>query len=155
MATPTACYICHNTWLGKGPVCDDCMYLATYGTAKPPPPPPICAFCAGAHETVDCLAAALHYQQQATHAAQVHMSTRPRRPRRPRPFTNYTFTPAMARCPACKGNYLIESKAGSVCTSCHTVCHGSCRSCTSENTRGLKSNDGTQFIECNDCQYIE
>ena len=76
-------------------------------------------------------------------------------------FTRKHFTykvvdtgPILRHCPVCKGNYLIENKAGSVCANCHAVMHNPCRNCTSQNTHGLKG-DNTQFIACKDCLFIE
>lgn len=168
--SPTNCFICKNTWTGAGAICDDCNYKLKHGTSRPVPPPPVCGFChAVGHETVDCLAAALHFQaqQQAAAAAKIRpthtgrwASGGPtmRRPRRRNPFTNYSYTPPLKYCTKCKSNYIIESKAGSVCSNCHTVIHNPCRNCGLQNTRGIQCADGgitTQFIECQDCLFIE
>lgn len=167
---PTNCFICKSTWIGAGAICDDCNYRIKSGTSRPVPPPPICTFCAGAHDTVDCLAAALHFQaQQAAAAAQANYkaagirtsrkytgATMARRSRTRSVYTNYT--PPLKFCTKCKSNYIIESKAGSVCSNCHTVVHNPCRNCGLTNTKGVQCADGgltTQFIECQDCLFIE
>ena len=59
-AQPTNCYICKNTWLGAGPICDNCSPPIT---AKPTFIP-WCSFCGGRHDEADCLAGAVAAQQQ-------------------------------------------------------------------------------------------
>ena len=163
--TPTNCYLCRNTWLGKGPICDICSGKIT------PSSKPVCTFCGSfTHTITGCLDAQLKSQQLRAAAvaatqkiyAKWSAKSKPmphrhtpkhRGPRRgTNPYTNYP--PLMKSCPNCKGNYLIESKAGNVCSSCKTVVHNPCRECDSSNTHGVKG-DGVQFIECNDCLFIE
>lgn len=170
MANPTNCFICKNTWLGKGPICDQCNPKVK---PKPPPPPPSCGFCGGSHDLADCLLAAMYFQKQAAAAAALHQqqwaATMATRTRSYNPYagrgsqtvaSNYQ---RLKTCPTCKGNYVIESKAGSVCSSCKTVIHNPCRNCSSPNTRGLSAPDdnlvpglgSVQYIECQDCLFIE
>lgn len=148
---PQNCFYCKNPWPGKGPMCDRCAGIIL----QPPITPTLCSFCNGAHDTADCLKAALANLAQNAYNYQLNMAARKRKP--------YTFTrtgrmhydPAPLKyCSACKSNYLIESKAGAVCTSCHAVVHNPCRNCTSANTHGV-TGDSTQFIECGDCLFIE
>lgn len=152
-AQPTNCYKCKNTWLGIGPICDDCF--------RPPrfihQPPPTCSFCQGAHETVNCLAAAAHYYQQGTLYNNMKY-TRKTTKRRTKPFTNYynspNTPPPLKHCSKCKQQACIETKAGSICTSCNALTRNQCRNCGSTSTHGLSGNN-LQFIECNDCRFIE
>lgn len=155
---PTNCFICKNTWTGAGAICDACTLKLKHGTTykpQPPPPPPQCGFCGGPHYTPDCLAAALHLQALKVQQAQARSNMPPRKPRR-NPYTNYA--PPLKCCLKCKGNYLIESKAGNVCSNCRAVVHNPCRNCTSQNTKGIAAVEfsvTTQFIECQDCLFIE
>ena len=129
--TPSNCYVCRQTWTGLGPICDACQTNILHSGAQN------CILCGN-----------IHYTYQSTMTC-----------------VRYYFGPSdpMKFCPKCKGNYLIESKAGSVCSNCHTVVHNPCRNCESTNTKGLKAPNenlvpalGTvQFIECQDCLFIE
>ena len=165
MANPTNCFICKNTWLGVGPICNNCKPA----TQRPPPPPKVCVHCGGAHVVLDC---PLIYQQFQNMAGGLSNMARKRRgynpftgPHTSRPTTqqHYTNYAPLKTCPKCKGNYLIESKAGSVCSSCREVVHHPCRNCTSPNTRGLSCPDdnhvpglaSVQMIECQDCTFME
>ena len=149
----TNCYKCHNTWLGQGPVCDDCL--------RPPvfihQPPLTCSLCQGAHKTVDCLAAGVYYHQPSTLYNNMTY-TRKTTIGRTKPFTNYYNSPNTPRplklCSKCKRQACIETKAGSICTSCNALIRNQCRNCDSTSTHGL-SGDNLQFIECNDCRFIE
>jgi len=140
-AQPGNCFFCKKPWPGKGPMCDTCAGIIL---TAPPPITPICSFCKGPHDSVDCL---------------LHSFMAP--PYRTKPYTRTVqrgrmpYDPAPLKyCPACKSNYLIESKAGTICTSCHTVVHNPCRNCTSSNTHGVQG-PHEQFVECGDCQFIE
>jgi hypothetical protein len=157
MNGPSNCFICKNTYTGPGALCPTCLqgvlthgyhYAGPKAPSQPPPPPPDCSFCGGAHDDADCLAAAVAFAS----------STMARRRSPHHAFTQYinrTATmPPLKACSKCRGNYLIESKAGSVCSSCHTVVHNPCRNCNSTATKGL-SGDSAQFIECQDCLFIE
>lgn len=153
-ATPTNCFICKNTWRGVGPICDVCR-----GIIHPPPPQlPTCSFCGGNHNEAACSAAALAAQQlkqqlfNSTYMAQRFI-------RRSKPFTNYyngTSSSPLKFCGKCKQNTCVKTKAGSICTNgaCKTLIRNPCRNCDSTSTHGL-SGDGLQFIECNDCRFIE
>lgn len=166
---PTNCFICKTYWQGSTPICDDCtQLLAVKAPTYQPITPNIkldCIFCgSNQHEIANCLDAQLHAQKlqaqqardaqlaQMKAAAHIRAQIKPRG--RSKPFANYNYQPPLAVCPSCRGNYLIESKAGSVCSSCKTVVHNPCRSCTSSKTIGIKG-DGVQFIECQDCQHME
>ena len=141
-ATPQNCFFCKTPWRGKGPMCDNCR-----GIILTPPVTPICSYCGGFHDTADCLKAAISYLMPRT-KPYISSTTYRRRGRMP-------YDPAPLKyCNACKSNYLIESKAGNICTGCHAVVHNPCRNCTSQNTHGV-TGDSTQFIECGDCQFIE
>lgn len=158
MAQPQNCYHCKLPFAGKGPVCAACNLALLYATTRTKLPPMFnCTFCGSkTHDTVDCLAYALNVQQQQQ-KAQLHMAQQilmATRTQRRTARHNYNYTPPLKACPACKGNYLIESKAGSVCSNCRTVIHNVCRNCGLPNTRGL-TGDNTQFIECLDCQFLE
>lgn len=159
MPHPSNCFICKNTWTGKGPICPTCAITQTIQAAA-----------------AQWQKAA--YQQPLDKAQQDHINDamqyffasvdtgpagltmpRSRRPShwafaRPSSGRIYSQQPLLRTCPACKGNYLIESKAGTVCAGCKTVVHNACRNCTSTNTHGLFG-DKTQFLECGDCQFIE
>lgn len=145
MANPTNCFICKNTWLGKGPLCTKCSAQLA-GAA---PPPPICQICNGPHTAWQCPTVKL--AGMATTTARIRYR-----------YTNSAAS-RLKTCPTCKGNYIIESKAGSVCSNCKTVVHNPCRNCNSPNTRGLSAPDpdlvpglgNIQFIECQDCLFIE
>ncbi len=175
---PTNCYICKKTWFGSGTICSACM-----GKTPPPPPLSTCTFCGGPHNSATCLFATTAFQQmmqppQATgKKSQNPLYTAAMHNKQPKKYcrncgsilhktahcryrtfqsvanraaTNYPLKP----CPNCRGNHLIESKAGSVCAACKTVVHNPCRECSSNRTIGLKG-DGVQFIECQDCKFIE
>jgi hypothetical protein len=158
MATPTNCFVCKNTYIGPGAICPPCRQNINrgyhYSVKPPPPPPPDCSFCGGAHDDADCLAAAIAFAHTTTFAA----STMARKRTLHHPFRQYSRFqangPPLKACSNCRGNYLIESKAGTVCSSCHTVVHNPCRNCNSTATKGL-SGDSAQFIECQDCLFIE
>ena len=151
MSTAT-CIICKTIYVGVGAICTNCRQTA-------PPPKPHCTFCGGLHNISACKAfwnMALGTMQSTSATAQMRKTNRH--------YTNYAQrTPPLKACRNCKGNYLIESKAGSVCSSCHTVVHHPCRNCESTNTKGLAAPNenlvpglGTiQFIECQDCLFIE
>ena len=141
------CYICKNTWLGAGPICDDCTYNTKFGLKSPKQPPLSCNYCGGQHHTLDCLIG-------ATGLLSFMPKYSPYRARSKLRTGLTTAAPPMKSCPTCKGNYLLESKAGSVCSSCRTVIHNPCRNCTSTNTTGIKG-DSLQFVECQDCLFIE
>lgn len=194
MPQPTNCFICKNTWLGAGPICDDCNYRVSgpytnAQTAHTHTPPLQCNFCGGNHYESQCLAASLaqqyntnplkqaHIKQHASYynnamkqvAAQMatqqqaQMANRTRhRPystttgRRSKPYTNYydSSSPPMKYCSACKQHQRLETKAGSICTNCKAITRNPCRNCNSGSTHGL-AGDSMQFIECNDCLFIE
>lgn len=150
----TNCYFCHKTWLGAGPICDSC-YVNIHQPAAPvqPPPPRVtCAVCSGHHPTALC---AITLPPGYSYKGNIGMARRPRR-------TRYQYVsvsndpPPLTKCPKCNGNYMIESKAGKVCSNCLTVVHNPCRECSSINTKGIKDpTTNTQFIECEDCRFIE
>ena len=150
---PTNCYICKNTWLGTTAICDKCRRS---GLGYKPPPSPMCSYCKGAHDSADCLADPLAaFVHNLTSANYRYMSKKT--VRRTKPFANYYNTPPtppLKFCSKCKGHTCIETKAGSICTSCKALTRNPCRNCTSTATHGL-SGDNMQFIECNDCQFIE
>ena len=152
-AQPTNCFICKNTWLGAGPICDVCR-----GIIYPTPPPlPTCSFCGGFHDEVDCLAAALVAQRQKQPQYQAIYNMARKHIRRSKPFTNYynhPTPPPLKLCSKCNQRASVETKAGSICTSCKALTRNPCRNCDSTSTHGL-SGDGLQFIECNDCRFIE
>lgn len=127
MRSPNNCYQCRKPWYGSTPTCDACRGVKTTYVHRPP-----CGFCGNAtHSSMDC------YQM----------------PRIAKPKKQF-YGPPLKHCQVCKGNYLIETKAGSVCSSCRSVVHNPCRNCDSLNTKGT-SGDGMQFIECTDCLFIE
>ena len=145
----TTCDKCGQPHFGTMRWCDQC--LQRYPPTQQPPPQPHtwCSFCGTTqHRTVSCpiMTATAFFNTYANPATQSNM----RRPRK----LHYQYQPPLKTCPACKGNYLIETKAGSVCSSCRSVVHNPCRNCDSVNTKG-KSGDGMQFIECTDCLFIE
>ena len=157
------CYICKNTWLGKGPLCDDCLNHFTAAAQSK------CSFCGGSHDDADCLAAALAAQQRKQNAyksayssyrATYNYNMATKTPRRSKPFMRYNaiydqqMSPPLRFCCECNQRATIETKAGSICTNCKALTRNPCRDCDSTSTHGL-SGDGTQFIECNDCQFIE
>jgi len=151
---PTNCYLCKKPWTGVGPICPSCM-----GILQPPVPPPlpICNYCLGFHDIADCLKAAVSYHTAKNlYNHQLNMASRKRNPYTQTRRTGRTsYDPAPLKyCPVCKSNYVIESKAGTICTSCHTVVHNPCRNCTSSNTHGVQG-PNEQFVECGDCQFIE
>ena len=162
MAYPTNCYICKNTWLGSGPICPNCQ-------PQPKPPPPKCTYCGGPHLVLDCPDIYQQFHNMAT-AGLANMARRTRghnpfvgRSASQKAYQHYTNYQPLKSCPKCRGNYLIESKAGSVCSSCREVVHNPCRNCASPNTRGLSCPDdnhvpglaSTQMIECQDCTFME
>lgn len=164
-AQPQNCFICHNPWGGPDAICDTCKWQLRSTITSPPLPPPKCSYCNGKHDDADCLSAALAAQRnQAIHQAnqRAQMRNPYRHSRASSAFravlqgthTTHRYAPPLKVCPACRGNYLIESKAGSVCSSCKTVVHNPCPECTSTHTRGI-SDGGQQFIECRDCLFIE
>jgi len=147
-ASGTNCYVCKNTYIGPGPICPSCATGTS--TSRRTSAVQVCNICGGFHASVDCAL--------PTAVNKLAIAAMKQRRTRPNPFTNYRhYSPPMKACPVCRGNYLIESKAGSVCSSCGTVVHNPCRNCTSTATRGIKCTDGpiTQFIECQDCLFIE
>lgn len=145
--TPTNCFICKNTWLGRGPICDSC---------NPAAPPQTCTFCGSpSHGLDNCLEAQLNAQKPYSYYNSPSMTIR--RLRRSKPYTNYYYSPQQPKlkyCQNCKQNAQVEAKAGTVCSNCKFVTHNPCRNCDSIATHGL-SGDNMQFIECNDCQFIE
>ena len=152
-AQPTNCYICKNTWLGAGLICDNCSPPIT---AKPTFIP-WCSFCGGRHDEADCLAGAVTAPQQKQQQYQPPYNMARKPIRRSKPFTNYYNAPTpppLKLCSKCNQHATVETKAGSICTSCKALTRNPCRNCTSTNTHGL-SGDTIQFIECNDCQFIE
>ena len=148
-ARPTNCFICKNTWLGKGPICDACL-LTARGRS------PLCNFCGSStHDEAHCLGSKLAQQLKAN----IHRNTyMPRKAvRRSKPFTNYYNAPTdppLKLCSRCNQRTCIATKAGSICTNCKVLTRTPCRNCDSTATHGL-SGDGTQLIECNDCLFIE
>lgn len=155
-AQPTNCFICKSTWLGPGAICDDCTRKLRNIAPRIVQPPPPCSYCGSSgHVDADCLQAAVNIHAAKIAYARLYgggmASSRSRR----NPFTQpYRPATPLKYCPACKSNYLIESKAGSVCSNCRTVIHNACRNCGLSETKGIKG-DGTQFIECQSCLFIE
>lgn len=160
--SPTNCYICRKPWYGKGPLCNSC-------TAHSAPQHSVfCSYCGSkTHVEADCLDAQLAAQHRATLSAiqysyisaqaQARLATMARRnTRRSKPYTNFYDSPEapLKKCVKCHQNAQIETKAGSVCTNCKNIVRNPCRNCNSHETHGI-GGDGTQFIECNDCQFIE
>lgn len=132
MRQPLNCYVCKNPWWGAGPVCPNC------GLA--------CSICGSdSHEFMDCIVSRT--------ISYTNFNMKYRSKPRTKPYI-YNYRPPLKVCKTCKGNYLLESKAGSVCASCKTAIHNSCRNCDSSNTIGI-AGDNMQFIECQDCQFIE
>ena len=157
---PTNCYICHHTWTGKSPICDNCSGHFTPTTQ----PPSTCSFCQGAHADIDCLSAAIAQQHNMAGAysfktPQFHQGIfmAKKHPYRNKPFMgNYSYpnTLPLKHCTTCNQFTCVETKAGSICTNCKTLIRYPCRNCNSTTTHGL-SGDNMQFIECNDCRFIE
>lgn len=142
----------------------------------------VCQFCgAQGHEQADCLDWKLKVQQAAiayaaqlaqTQAAQAaackqaqhaynYGGTMTGRRRRSKPYvnprrvySNYETGPKLLYCSTCHQNQRAESKAGSICLNCKTLIRKQCRNCDSHETHGI-GGDGMQFIECNDCLFIE
>ncbi len=153
---PSNCYICKTTWLGPGAICAACRYDLLFPN-RPAPSPIQCSFCGGSHDAADCLSAALQQAQQTQYKQAHHsynygstITGRLNMARKAKLYTNYA--PPLKHCSACKGNYAIESKAGSVCSNCRVVVHNPCRNCNSSHWQHQKI---TQFIECQDCLFIE
>lgn len=148
---PTNCYICKNYWAGAGPICDSCNI--TSRSVKP------CNFCGSStHNETNCYASKLAQQQKARmHASNYNSYMARKTVRRSKPFTNYYNAPTeppLKLCSRCNQRTCIATKAGSICTNCKVLTRNPCRNCDSTATHGL-SGDGTQFIECNDCLFIE
>ena len=141
---PTLCFKCKNTWLGKGPICNVCRGI------KP------CNLCGGAHAPADCSVLVNQYIYDALRYAMARTGSHKFTAWQHNSFKSraYNARPLLKTCPACKSNYLIESKAGSICAGCRNVVHLPCRNCNSINTHGL-AGDSQQFIECSDCQFME
>lgn len=147
---PTNCFICKTTWLGTGPVCDKCLYVAA--AVRPPQAAPANYKAKYVQQPLPQHPPKAPYTQQAPNMARKRSSRNP--------FTqSYFKQPPQAplkQCSSCKGNYLIESAAGSVCSSCKTVVHNPCRNCESTATKGIKSpSDNHTYVECSDCLFIE
>ena len=143
------CGKCGQTHFGTFKWCDQCLQR------YPPPhygqPHIWCSYCGNTtHQTISCpiMKASTFFQNYSG------SNTNMRRRRNSNSAFHYQYQPPLKACPACKGNYLIETKAGSVCSSCRSVVHNPCRNCDSLNTKGT-SGDGMQFIECRDCLFIE
>lgn len=150
-AQPHNCFICKNTWLGSGPICDDCKPAAKNYSLP-------CKFCGSyQHDEATCVVFRLQQQNKSSfHAAKYNPFMAQRTVRRSKPFTNFYADqgPPLKTCVKCKMKAVLETKAGRICTHCKAVTHNPCRNCTSTATHGL-GGDGMQFIECNDCQFME
>ena len=151
-AQPSNCYICKNYWAGAGPICDVCI-------SKTKSHSPSCNFCGSpTHNETNCYASKLAQQQKARmHASNYNSYMARKTVRRSKPFTNYYNAPTeppLKLCSRCNHRTCITTKAGSICTNCKVLTRNPCRNCDSTATHGL-SGDKTQFIECNDCLFIE